>query len=105
MCHGEWGSGSLTFVLVTEDGEEDAVHGGSVLEGPHGPGSAPDLSEASFDGVGSPDLLALGEDCVAEACEQIVEVVAQAGDGLWVGRLPGVGEASGSAERLCVNRL
>ena len=26
MCQGEWGSGSLTFVLVAEDGEEDAVH-------------------------------------------------------------------------------
>ena len=42
----------------------------------------------------------LGEGGVAEACEQVVEVVAQAGDGLGVGGLPGVCEASCGAERL-----
>ena len=26
MCQGEWGSCSLRFVLVVEDGEEDAIH-------------------------------------------------------------------------------
>ena len=37
---------------------------------------------------------------VSEAGEQIVEVVSQAGDGLGVGLLPGVGEAARGAESL-----
>ena len=85
---------------MDEDGVEDAVHGGFVLEGSHGPGSSSDLPEPSLDGVGGPDLLSLGEGLVAEAGEQVVEIVAQAGDGLGVDRLPGVGEAACGAERL-----
>ena len=34
---------------MCEDGEEDAIHGGTILEGSHGPCPSPDLSEASFD--------------------------------------------------------
>ena len=64
--------------------------------------ASPDLSEAPFDGIGGPDLLALGQGCVAEACEQVVEIVAQEVDGFGVGRLPGISEASCGAERLPV---
>ncbi len=54
MCQGERGSDSLPFVFVCEDGEEDSVHGGSVLEGTHGPCPSADLPEASFDSVWKP---------------------------------------------------
>ena len=97
MCQGERGSGSLCFVLVDEDGEEDAVHGGLVLEGSHGAGAPAHLPEPAFDGVGGSHLLSLFEGLVSEAGEELVEIVAQAGDGLGVGVLPGVGEASGGA--------
>ena len=53
-----------------------------------------DLPEPSLDGVGGPDQLLLGEVLVAEAGEQVVEIVAQAGDGLGVDRLPAIGEAA-----------
>ena len=66
----------------------------------HGSGPAPDLAEASFDGVGGSDTAALGKGGVAEAGEQVVEVVAQAGDGLGVGLFPGTGEAACGTERL-----
>ena len=78
-----------------EDGEEDAVHGGLVLEGAHRAGAAADLAEAALDRVGGADRLALGEGGVAEAGEQVVEVGAQAGDRLGVEVLPAVGEAAG----------
>ena len=63
------------------------------MEGSHGASSSSDLAEPSFDGVGDPDLLSLGKGVVEEAVEQIVEVVAQAGDGLGVDGLPAIGEA------------
>ena len=47
-----------------------------------------------FYSVGGPDLLSLGEVLVAEAGEQIVEIVAQGGDGLGVGALPTVCEVA-----------
>ena len=94
MCQGEGGSDSLTFVFVCEDGEQDSVHGGFVLEGSHGSCPPPDFAESSFDGVGGPDLLALGNGFVAEACEEFVEIVAQAGDGLGVDGFPAIGEAA-----------
>ena len=100
MCQGEGGSDSLTFIFVCEDGEQGSVHGGSVLEGTHGSCPSSDFPEAPFDGVGCSDLLALGEGVVLAAGEQFVEVIAQAGDGLGVGLLPGVGEAPCGAERL-----
>ena len=40
------------------------------------------------------DLLALGEACVAEVGEEILKIVAQAGDGFGVCFLPSVGEAA-----------
>ena len=52
-----------------------------------------------FDGVGGSDTAALGKGRVAEAGEQVVEVVAQAGDGLGVGLFPGTGEAACGTER------
>ncbi len=44
----EKGQDSLHFVFVGEDGEEDAVHGGSILEDAPGADSAADLAEAAF---------------------------------------------------------
>ncbi len=78
-----------------EDGEEYAVHGGAVLEDAHGAGSAADLTESPFDGVGGAHGLARLEGLVAKAGEQFVEVVPQAIDGLWVSLLLAVGEAAG----------
>ena len=75
-----------------EDGEQDAVHGGAVLEDAHGPGSAADLAESAFDGVGGAHGLALLDGLVAKAGEQFVEVVPQAIDGLGTGILPAVGD-------------
>src|SRR6202044_2142779 len=95
MCQGEKGWDSLHFVFVGEDSEEDAVHGGSVLEDAHGAGSAADLAEAAFDGVGGPHRLSFGEGLVAEAGEKLVEIVAQAGDRGGIGLPPALGEAAG----------
>ena len=82
LCQGEECWDSLGLIFVREDGEQDVVYGGSILEGPHGPGSAPDFTEASLDGVGSAHGFALRSGFVAETGEQVVEVVFQAGDGL-----------------------
>ena len=43
LCQGEKGWDSLHFVFVGEDGEEDAVHRGSILKDAPGAGSAADL--------------------------------------------------------------
>ena len=99
---GEGGSDSLTFAFVCEDGEQDSVHGGTVLEGSHGSYPSPDFAEASFDGIGGSDLLALGKGLVAEAGEEFVEIVAQAGDGLGVDGFLAVGEAARGALGLYV---
>ena len=87
MCQKKGVADSLSFVLVDEDGVQESIDGGSVLAGSDGPGPSSHFPELSLDGVGSPDLLALGKGRVAEADEQIVEVVAQAGDGLGTGLL------------------
>ena len=58
---------------MCEDGEEDSVHGGSVLEDAHGPGPSPHLAEAALDGVCGSHGLSLLEGLVAEAGEQLVE--------------------------------
>ena len=63
---------------MREDGEQDTVHAGFVLEGAHGPSPSPDFADASFDGVGGSYLATLLLGFVAEAGEQFVEVVAQA---------------------------
>ena len=80
LCQGEGGSEALVAVLVHEHGEQDAIHGGLVLEGAHRAGAAADCAEASLDRVGGADRLARGETVVAEAGQEIVEVGAQAGD-------------------------
>ena len=67
MCHGKRGGGSIIFVPVREDGEEDAFHGGAVPEDAHGPCPSPDPPEASFDGVCSPHLPAFIGRGVSEA--------------------------------------
>ena len=78
MCQREKGTNSLLFVFVDEDSEQDAVHRG--LESAHGAGSSPDLAEPALDSVGGSDLPAsIG---VLETGQQIVEIVAQACDGL-----------------------
>src|SRR6185312_15414578 len=75
LCQGEKGWDSLHFVFVGEDGEEDAVHGGS-----HG--------------------LAFGEGLVAKAGQKLIEIVAQTGDGGRIGLAPALGEAAGGRARL-----
>jgi hypothetical protein len=65
------------LLFVDEDGEENAVHRGDVLESAHGPGASADFAESAFDGVGGSDRFALGQGLVAKAGEQYVEVVAQ----------------------------
>ena len=69
---------------MNEDGEQDAVHGGTVLEHAHGAGAASDLAEPAFDGVCGAHGFSLLVCLVLEAGEQLVEVVAQAIDGLGV---------------------
>ena len=54
---------------------------GSILEDAHGAGSAADLAEAAFDGVGGSHRLAFGEGLVAEAGQKLIEIVAQTSDG------------------------
>ena len=100
MCQGEKGWDSLHFVFVGKDGEENAVHGGPVLEDAHGAGSAADLAEPAFDGVGGSHRPSLGERLVAEAGEKLVKIVAQAGDRGGVGLAPALGEAAGGRARL-----
>lgn len=69
---------------MSEDGEEDAVHGGSVLKDAHEFCPSADFAEPAFGGVRCAHGLALGQDLVAKACEQFVEVVPQAVFGLVV---------------------
>ena len=88
------GSGSAVFAPVWEDGEGDALHGGAVPEGSHGPCPSSDLPEAPFDGVCGPHLPAPVGRGVSEAGWEVVGVVAQALDGLRVGVPPPVGEAA-----------
>src|ERR671919_2934380 len=93
LCQGEGGGEALVAVFVDEDGEQDAFHGGLVLEGAHGPGAPADLAEAALDRVGGAHRLALLEARIAEAGEQVVEVGAHAGDRLGIGALPAIGES------------
>jgi hypothetical protein len=52
LCQGEGGGEAVVAVLVDEDGEQDAFHGGAVLEGAHGAGVAADLAETALERVG-----------------------------------------------------
>ena len=51
-----------------EDRAKEAIMQGFVLEGSHGPGSASDLLESPFDGIGGSDLLLLGNWGVQTVC-------------------------------------
>src|ERR671919_461328 len=62
LCQGEGGGEALVAVFVDEDGEQDAFHGGLVLEGAHGPGAPADLAEAALDRVGGAHRSA-GREC------------------------------------------
>ena len=79
-CQGERGAGSLTFVLVDEDSEEDSVPGGSVPEGPYGQGSAPGFPEA---------------------VERIVEIPAQAGHDFGVCGFPAIRDTRPNSSCSC----
>jgi integrase len=76
VCQGEGGGETLGAVFVHEDGEQDALHGSTVLEGAHRAGAAANLAEASFDGIGGAHGLARREGRVTEAGQQVVEVSA-----------------------------
>jgi hypothetical protein len=80
LCQKEKGTDSLGFIFVCEDREQYPVHRCFVLESSHRPGSAADFAETAFDGVGVADLFSLLGSFVAETGEQLVEIVAQAGD-------------------------
>ena len=64
---------------MSEDGEQDAIHAGSVLESAHGSGAPHDFAETALDGVGGAHGAAVVLGPVAEAGEEIVEVLAKAG--------------------------
>ena len=85
---------------MVEDGEEDTVHRGCVLEDPHGRGSSADLAETAFDGVGGSHGFALCEGVVAKAGQKLVVVLAQAVDGCGVDWASSIGEAAGGRARL-----
>ncbi|MEX2647713.1 MAG: extracellular solute-binding protein [Alphaproteobacteria bacterium] len=57
-----------------ELGEQNTVHGGTVLEDAHGPGPSSDLAEAALDGVGGSHSASLVGILVAEASEQVVKL-------------------------------
>lgn len=82
-----------------EDGEQDAIHAGFVLKGAHGSGAAPDLSEATLDGIGGAHSAALGLGSVAEAGQQFIEIVAQASDGGRILLFESVGKAPRRGQR------
>src|SRR5712692_2680131 len=100
LCQQERGADALVLVFVMEDGKQDAIHRGSVGEDAHRAGSPSDFSKASLDGVCGPDFLALDQGFVLPAGQELVEIVAQAGDGLGVVVLPTVGEAACRGARL-----
>jgi hypothetical protein len=65
LCQGEGSGEALVAVFIEEDGEQDALHGGAVLEGAHRRRASSDLAKAAFDGVGSAHALALFEGRIA----------------------------------------
>ena len=80
---------------MSENGEEDAVHGGSILEDTHRSGGSANFAESPFDGIGGAHGLSLFRSGIAETSEQIVDIVAQAIDGGEVGGFPALSEATG----------
>ena len=78
-----------------EDSEQDAVHGCFVLESAHWPGASSEFAESALDSIGGSHRLALIGGFVAEASEEFIEVVAQAGDSSRVFVFEAVSEATG----------
>ena len=52
---------------MSEYGEEDAVHRGSILEDTHGSGASANLAESAFDGIGGAHDLSLIRSGIAES--------------------------------------
>ena len=67
---------------------------------PHGSCASTYFAEAAFDGIGGTDGLSFIEGRVAEAGEEIVEIVAQAFDGGGVRGFPALSEAAGKGTGL-----
>ncbi len=88
LCQQERGAEALVLVFVVEDGEEDAVHRRAIGEDAHRPGSSSDFAKAPLDSICGPDFLALGHGFVAPAGQELVEIVAQAGDRFGIVLLP-----------------
>jgi hypothetical protein len=59
LCQQKRCGDALVLVFVIEDGEEDAIHRGSVGEDAHWPGASSDFGETALDGVGGADGVAL----------------------------------------------
>ncbi len=52
--------------FVVGDGEEDAIHRGSIQENGHWSGAASDFAKALFNGIGGADGFALGSDLMRQ---------------------------------------
>jgi hypothetical protein len=63
-------------------------------------GTPSDFAKASFDSVGGPDGFSLGQEFVAPAGEEVVEIVAQTADGFGIIGGPAVGETACGGPRL-----
>ena len=100
MCQGEEGRDSLGIVFVSEDGEEDTIHGGTILEDTHGTGTSANFAEPAFDGIGGAHGLSFFGSRVTETGEQIVEIAAQGLDGGGVRGFPALSEAAGKGTGL-----
>ncbi len=83
-----------------EDREEDAVHAGFVLKDAHGAGCSAHFSETPLDGVGGSHNFSLLSGLISKAVQQLVGIVSQAGDGLWIYLAPAIGEALCGGARL-----
>ena len=60
---------------MSEYGEEDAGHRGSILEDTYGSGASANFAESAFGGIGGAHGLSLFRCGTAETSEQIVEIV------------------------------
>ena len=106
LCQLERGADAAVSVFADKHGEQDAVHRSSIGEDPHGPGAASDFAEAAFNGIGRTHAPALSQGGIAPAGQQLIEIVAQTGDGFGINALPAIGEAaSGGASAPQVGRV
>src|SRR2546430_2777264 len=105
LCQQERGADAVVSVFVSEDGEQDGLHAGAVGEDPPGPGATSDFAEAAFNGICRTHAPALSQGGIAPAVQQLIEIVAQTGDGFGIIALPAIGEAaSGGASAPQVGR-